>query len=91
MRLQAHSQRKPLVVAGPPDERGCCHIVALHAKHVSNKLQNNPFARPFVEALDELGLVQAASAFDNGVLYLHKDLVMPFLSKLKDVITAYSV
>jgi cell division control protein 45 len=39
-RYSSNDARRPMVVAGPPDEAGMCCVVAVHAKHISgNKLQ----------------------------------------------------
>lgn len=53
-------------------------------------LQNNPFARPFIEALDGMGLSQDSTPFDNGMLCLHKDVLMTYLVNLRETVQGYA-
>ncbi|KAG2502097.1 hypothetical protein HYH03_000589 [Edaphochlamys debaryana] len=91
-RFSSADARRPVVVAGPPDEAGMCCVVAVQAKHISGKgLQNNPFARPFLETVSALNILCMKSAFDNTTFYMRKEDVAGFLSKLQEVVGDYGV
>lgn len=64
-------------------------IPCVHAGVVAC-VQNNPFARPFIEALDGMGLSQGATPFDNGVLCISKDVLMPYLVNLEETVRGYA-
>ncbi|KAG2445370.1 hypothetical protein HYH02_008835 [Chlamydomonas schloesseri] len=90
-RYSSNDARRPMVVAGPPDEDGMCCVVAVHAKHISgNKLQKNPFARPFIETASALHIFQQKSAFENTTFHLRKEEVGPFLDRLQHVVREYT-
>ncbi|GFR43350.1 hypothetical protein Agub_g4421 [Astrephomene gubernaculifera] len=89
-RYSSSDARRPMVVAGPPDERGVCCLVSVHAKHISgNRLQNNPFARPFIETAGALNIIPLKSAFENATYHIRKEDVTAFLGKLQDVVGEY--
>ncbi|GIL85725.1 hypothetical protein Vretimale_13172 [Volvox reticuliferus] len=89
-RYSSSDARRPMVVAGAPDERGLCCLVSVHAKHIAgNRLQNNPFARPFIETASALNIVPLKSAFENATYHIRKEDVTAFLGKLQDVVADY--
>ncbi|EFJ53221.1 hypothetical protein VOLCADRAFT_115803 [Volvox carteri f. nagariensis] len=89
-RYSSSDARRPMVVAGAADERGLCCLVSVHAKHISgNRLQNNPFARPFIETASALNIVPLKSAFENATYHIRKEDVTAFLGKLQDVVADY--
>ncbi|KXZ52102.1 hypothetical protein GPECTOR_10g1125 [Gonium pectorale] len=89
-RYSSSDARRPMVVAGPPDEQGLCCLVSVHAKHISgNCLQNNPFARPFIETASALNIMPLKSSFENATYHVKKDDVSAFLAKLQEVVADY--
>jgi cell division control protein 45 len=52
-------------------------------------MQNNPFARPFIETASALNIVPFKSAFENATYHIRKEDVTAFLSKLQDVVGDY--
>ncbi|PNH02035.1 Cell division control protein 45 [Tetrabaena socialis] len=89
-RYNTSDARRPMVVAGPPDELGACCVVAVQAKHTAgNRVQVNPFARPLLDTVGALGISQFRSGFDNSTYHLRKEELAPFLAKLHDIVGEY--
>ena len=51
--------------------------------------QNNPFARPFEEVVESLGIVLSRSTFDSSLYYIRRSDAGAFLEELKAIVAQY--
>ena len=52
-------------------------------------MQNNPFARPFEEVVESLGIVLSRSTFDSSLYYIRRSDAGAFLEELKAIVAQY--
>uniref|UniRef100_A0A7S2QU80 CDC45-like protein n=1 Tax=Chlamydomonas chlamydogama TaxID=225041 RepID=A0A7S2QU80_9CHLO len=83
------SRWKPVVIVGPPDSQGRCYVVALRHKQQAGMMQNNPFSRPFKEALENMGVTTMRATFDNTIYCMDKGHVDVFVEELKTIVHSY--
>lgn len=86
----ASEQRKgcgPLGPGGPVHFSAPCVFAPPY--HPPPHLQNNPFARPFEEVVDSLGIHLQHSSFDSSLYYIRKADAQSFLWELMAIVMRY--